>query len=76
MIGFLRTPVRKQPIIALYFESDIKKIYSTQLSMKFILLINIKMPTIDGILKFISRMYTVYESFKARHILYFSAFYL
>ena len=29
--------------------------YSTQLSMKFFLLINIKMPTIVGILIFISR---------------------
>ena len=28
--------------------------YSTQLSMKFILLINVKMPTIVGILTFIS----------------------
>ena len=29
---------------------------STQLSMKFILLINVKMPTIVGILTFISRI--------------------
>ena len=30
--------------------------FSTQLSMKFILLINVKMPTIVGILTFISRI--------------------
>ena len=31
-------------------------LYSTQLSTKFILLINVKMPTIVGILTFISRI--------------------
>ena len=31
-------------------------LFSTQLSMKFILLINVKMPTIVGILTFISKM--------------------
>ena len=40
---------------------------STQLSMKFILLINAKMPTIVGILTFISRINTSYESLKARN---------
>ena len=35
---------------------------STQLSMNFILLINVKMPTIDGILIFISRIKTTRES--------------
>ena len=39
---------------------------STQLSMKIILLINVKMPTIVGILTFISRINTSYESLKAR----------
>ena len=39
---------------------------STQLNMKFILLINVKMPTIVGILTFISRINTTSESFKAR----------
>ena len=39
---------------------------STQLSMEFILLINVKMPTYVGILTFISRIYTVSESFIAR----------
>ena len=34
---------------------------STQLSIKFILLINVKMPTLVGILTFISRMNTESE---------------
>ena len=37
-----------------------------QLSKKFILLIYVKMPTIDGILIFISMINTASESFKAR----------
>ena len=41
---------------------------STQLSTKFILLINVKMPTIFGILTFISRLNTSSESLKARNI--------
>ena len=48
---------------------------SFQLRMTFILLINVKMPTIVGILTFISRVNTTSESFKARKIfifLYFS----
>ena len=39
--------------------------YSIQLSMKLILLINAKMPTTVGILTFISKINTTYESFKA-----------
>ena len=39
---------------------------STQLSTKFILLINVKMPTVVGILTFISMINTSYKSFKAR----------
>ena len=39
---------------------------SNQLSMKFIMLINVKMSTIVGILTFISMINTVSESFKAR----------
>ena len=35
--------------------------YSTQLSTKFILLINVKMPTIVGILTFISMINTTSE---------------
>ena len=41
---------------------------STQLSTKFILLINVKMPTIVGILTFISMIYTTSERLKARNI--------
>ena len=41
--------------------------FSTQLRMKFILLINFKMPTIVGILTFISMINTVSERLKARN---------
>ena len=41
--------------------------YLTQLSMKFILLINVKMPTIVGILTFISMINTTSERLKARN---------
>ena len=41
--------------------------YSTQLSTKFILLINVKMPTIVGILTFISMINTTSERLKARN---------
>ena len=40
-----------------------------QLSMKFIPLMNVKMPTIVGILTFISMINTISESLKARQIL-------
>ena len=40
--------------------------FSTQLSAKFILLINVKMPTIVGILTFISMINTTSERLKAR----------
>ena len=39
--------------------------YHAQLSTKFILLINVKMPTIVGILTFIIMINTTYEKFKA-----------
>ena len=48
--------------------------FCAQLSMKFILLKNVKIPTIVGILTFISSIYTS-ESFNARQIIilhYFS----
>ena len=48
--------------------------FSTQLSMKFILLINVKMPTIVGILTFISRINTSSDSLKARKISVFQHF--
>ena len=41
--------------------------YSTQLRTKFILLINVKMPTIVGILTFISMINTSSERLKARN---------
>ena len=40
---------------------------STQLSTKFILLINVKMPTIVGILTLISMINTTHEKLKARY---------
>ena len=46
--------------------------HKTQLSMEFIMLTNVKMPTIVGILTFISRINAVSESFKARKYLFFN----
>ena len=40
---------------------------STQMSMKFIMLINVKMQSIFGILTFISMINTTSERLKARH---------
>ena len=42
--------------------------------MKFIMLINVKMPTIVGILTFISMINTKSERFKARKVIVFSIF--
>ena len=42
--------------------------------MEFILIINVKMPTIVGILTFISRISTKDQSFKAREIIIFQHF--
>ena len=42
--------------------------WSTQLSTKFIILINVKMPTIVGILTFISMINTTSERLVARNI--------
>ena len=47
----------------------------TQLSMQFIILISVKMPTIVGILTFISMIKTTSRSLKAIKILYFQHFY-
>ena len=44
-----------------------KKIMLNSASMKFILLINVKMPTIVGILTLISMIYTTSERLKARN---------
>ena len=48
-------------------DSEVIKLFScsTQLSMKFILLINVKLPTIVGILTFISMINTTSERFRA-----------
>ena len=47
---------------------------STQLSTKFILLINVKMPKIAGILTFISMINTTSERFKSKTLLYLLVF--
>ena len=44
------------------------KYFHAQLRMKFILLINVKMPTIVGILTCISRINTAYESLKQKRL--------
>ena len=43
----------------------------TQLRMEFIMSINVKMPTVVGILKFISMINTTSESLKARKVFIF-----
>ena len=48
--------------------------YSTQLSTKFILLINVKMPTIVGILRIISMINTIPVRLKARNSYILSVF--
>ena len=62
----------------LFFSSypEVKKTFScsTQLSMKFIILINVKIPTMVGIVAFISMMNTTSESLKARKIFIFQPF--
>ena len=47
---------------------------STQLSMKFIMLISVKMPTIVGILTFMSMINTTSEHVKARKVFIFKQF--
>ena len=49
---------------------------STQLGMKFILLINVKMPTIVGILTFLSRIHTTSSCLRAGKMPHFFTFYL
>ena len=51
-----------------------KQTNSSQVSTKFIMLINIKMPTIVGILTFISMINTTPESLKARKVFIFQYF--
>ena len=61
-----------------YFSSgpEVIKLFSceTQLSTKFITLINVKMPTIVGILTLISRINTATKSLTARKIIIFQHF--
>ena len=47
---------------------------STQMSIKFIMLINVKMPTFVGILTYISLINTTSESLKARKVYTFKDF--
>ena len=68
-------------ILNLYFQSGFKVIKpflcSTQLSTKFILLINVKMPTIVGILTFISMINKTSARLKSRRFFicqYFSIY--
>ena len=49
-------------------------LWSTQLSMEFIMLINVKMPAIVGILTLISMINTTSESLKVRKIYIFQHF--
>ena len=69
--GLVQDLDRPGPVVIKLFS------YSTQLSMTFILLINVKMPTIFGISTFISMIITTSESLKARKIciLLHSSFY-
>ena len=77
--------VRKQSIIALYFEYENElKLYKLEARLRgyktffilnsaeheFILLINVKMPTIVGILTFIGMINTTSERLKARNFLF------
>ena len=66
------------PCIIIHIQSgpEVIKLFScsTQLSTKFIPLINVKMPTIVGILTFISRINTSYENLKSRNTYLFQHF--
>ena len=57
-IGLLKTD--KKP------GHEVIQFFHAQLNIKFIMLINVKMPTIVGILTFISMINTTNESLKAR----------
>ena len=70
-IGCMETSVEPEQIAG----PEIIKLFScsTQLSIKFILLINVKITKIVGILRFI-RINTAAESLKARKIFFFHHF--
>ena len=55
---------------------EVIKLFScpTQLKIKFIILINVKMPTIVGISTFISMINATYDSLKASKVFFLSAF--
>ena len=60
-------------VLSLWPGSEVIKLlpYSTQLSTKFILLINVKMPTLVGILTVISRINPTSESLKQEQSVFF-----
>ena len=53
---------------------EVIKFFGAQLSMKFIMLINVEIATIVGILTFISMLNTTSESLKARKVFIFQQF--
>ena len=67
---FRINPENFHPCTVIKTGLDVIKLFHAQqqLSMKFILLINVKMATSVGILTFISRINTISDSFKARNI--------
>ena len=52
----------------------IKLFHATELSMKIIILINVKMPTIVGVLTFISKINKISENLKERKVFIFHHF--
>ena len=61
----MHTPVKSQAIPKDALDKTSRRGYKTPLSKKFILLISVEMPTIVGILTFISMINTTYERLKA-----------
>ena len=61
-------------VIVVFLGPEVMKLFScsTQLSTKFILLINVKMPTIVGILTFISMINISSEILKSRNFFFVS----
>ena len=74
-MDFAISPAMKL-FICSYSGPQIIKLFScsTQLSMKIIMLINAKMPTIVGIITFKSMKNTMSESFKAGKVFIFQHF--
>ena len=67
-------PKLHHPLYIAMHDPDVIKLfsYSTQLSTKFILLINVKMPTIVGILTFITMINT--SEYESKKIHFFSTY--